>query len=145
MLRSYVCCRRFLRGFLWVIVSFCRSKPKVEQVSGKQCSQQRKTHFSLPAVSASTVSSPNGHSFLEFLKLGVEHIVTGYDHLLFLFGLMVVCRNLRSILTVITCFTIAHSITLALATLDIVRLPGSIVEPLIAASIAYVGIENLVR
>ena len=101
--------------------------------------------ISLPAVSASTVSSRNGHSFLEFLKLGVEHILTGYDHLLFLFGLMVVCRNLRSILTVITCFTIAHSITLALATLDIVRLPGRIVEPLIAASIAYVGIENLVR
>src|ERR1700740_3553076 len=101
--------------------------------------------ISLPAVSASTVSSRNGHSFLEFLKLGVEHILTGYDHLLFLFGLMVVCRNLRSILTVITCFTVAHSITLALAALDIVRLPGRIVEPLIAASIAYVGIENLVQ
>jgi hydrogenase/urease accessory protein HupE len=101
--------------------------------------------ISLPPVSASIVSTRNGPSFLEFLKLGVEHILTGYDHLLFLFGLMVVCRNLRSILTVITCFTIAHSITLALATIDIVRLPGRIVEPLIAASIAYVGIENLVR
>ena len=58
---------------------------------------------------------------------------------------MVVCRDLRSILTVITCFTVAHSITLALAALDIVRLPGRIVEPMIAASIAYVGIENLFR
>jgi hypothetical protein len=46
------------------------------------------------------------------------------------------CRDLRSTLTVITCFTIAHSITLALATLDIVRLPGRIVEPMIAASMA---------
>jgi len=99
----------------------------------------------LPPITLSTVTQSNRHSFLEFLKLGVEHILTGYDHLLFLFALMVVCRDLRSILSVITCFTIAHSITLGLATLDIVRLPGRIVEPLIAASIAYVGIENLVR
>jgi hydrogenase/urease accessory protein HupE len=97
----------------------------------------------LPATT--TVFLHNGNSFLEFLKLGVEHILTGYDHLLFLFGLMVVCRDLRSLLTVITCFTVAHSITLALAVLDIVRLPGRIVEPMIAASIAYVGIENLLR
>jgi hydrogenase/urease accessory protein HupE len=101
--------------------------------------------INLPALCALTVSSRESNSFLEFLKLGVEHILTGYDHLLFLFALMVVCRDLRSILTVITCFTIAHSITLGLATLDIVRLPGRIVEPMIAASIAYVGIENLVR
>jgi hydrogenase/urease accessory protein HupE len=101
--------------------------------------------ISLPAVSVSTVASRDDHSFWEFVKLGVEHILTGYDHLLFLFGLMVVCRDLRSILSVITCFTAAHSITLALATLDIVRLPGRIVEPMIAASIAYIGIENLVR
>lgn len=99
----------------------------------------------LPTVIASAADSNRGHSFLEFLKLGIEHILTGYDHLLFLFALLVVCRDLRSIFTVITCFTIAHSITLALATLDIVRLPGRVVEPMIAASIAYVGIENLIR
>jgi hydrogenase/urease accessory protein HupE len=107
--------------------------------------KKNRFQINLPAVSALTVSSRESYSFLEFLKLGVEHILTGYDHLLFLFALMVVCRDLRSILTVITCFTAAHSITLGLATLDIVRLPGRIVEPLIAASIAYVGIENLVR
>jgi hydrogenase/urease accessory protein HupE len=101
--------------------------------------------INLPEVAALRVPSQDVNSFFAFLKLGVEHILTGYDHLLFLFALMVVCRDLRSILNVITCFTIAHSITLGLATLDIVRLPGRIVEPLIAASIAYVGIENLVR
>ena len=85
------------------------------------------------------------HSFISFLGLGIEHILTGYDHLLFLFALLVVCHSLRSILTVISCFTVAHSITLALAALEIVRLPGRIVEPLIAASIAYVGVENLVQ
>src|SRR5215469_6843900 len=101
--------------------------------------------ITLPVAATSNVSSREGPSFLEFLKLGVEQILTGYDHLLFLFGLMVVCRDSRSILSVITCFTVAHSITLALAALDIVRLPGRIVEPMIAASIAYVGIENLCR
>jgi hydrogenase/urease accessory protein HupE len=107
--------------------------------------KENSLQIELPAITASTVASNKSHSFFAFLKLGIEHILTGYDHLLFLFGLMVVCRDLRSIFTVVTCFTIAHSITLALATLDIVRLPGRIVEPMIAASIAYVGIENLIR
>jgi len=84
-------------------------------------------------------------SFWGFLRLGIAHIWTGYDHLLFLFGLLVVCRSFRSIVAIISCFTIAHSITLALATLNVVNIPSSIVEPMIAASIAYVGIENLVR
>jgi hydrogenase/urease accessory protein HupE len=101
--------------------------------------------INLPATGLSASDSHKSHSFFAFLRLGVEHILTGYDHLLFLFALMVVCRDLRSIFLVITCFTLAHSITLALATLDIVRLPGRIVEPTIAATIAYVGIENLVH
>jgi len=99
----------------------------------------------LPATS-NIAASPNGNpSFFAFLLLGMEHILTGYDHLLFLFGLLIVCRDVRSILTVISCFTIAHSITLALATLGVVRLPASVVEPLIAASIVYVGFENVMR
>jgi len=80
-----------------------------------------------------------------FLRLGIAHIWTGYDHLLFLFGLLAVCRSFRSIVAIISCFTAAHSITLALATLDVVSLPSRFVEPMIAASISYVGIENLVR
>lgn len=84
-------------------------------------------------------------TFWGFIRLGVEHIWTGYDHLLFLFALLVVCRTFRSIVTIITCFTLAHSITLGLATLDIVNLPAAWVEPLIAASIVFVGVENLWR
>ena len=84
-------------------------------------------------------------SFWAFLKLGVEHILTGYDHLLFLLGLLVACRRFRSMALVVTCFTLAHSVTLALAALDVVSLPGRVVEPLIAASILFVGVENLVR
>lgn len=84
-------------------------------------------------------------TFWGFLKLGVEHIWTGYDHLLFLFALLVVCRSFRSIVRIITCFTLAHSLTLALATLEVVNLPSRFVEPAIAASIIFVGVENLVR
>lgn len=84
-------------------------------------------------------------TFWGFVKLGIEHIWTGYDHLLFLFALLVVCRTFRSIAAIITCFTLAHSLTLALATLDVVNLPARWVEPAIAASIVFVGAENLWR
>ncbi|HEX2861504.1 MAG TPA: HupE/UreJ family protein [Lacunisphaera sp.] len=96
-----------------------------------------------PAVSAASGTLPPG--FWGFLKLGVEHIWTGYDHLLFLFGLLLVCRSFRSVVIVITCFTLAHSLTLALATLEVVSLPSRFVEAVIAASIVFVGLENLWR
>ena len=82
---------------------------------------------------------------VSFFSLGVEHILTGYDHLLFLAALLLVCGSFREAATVITCFTVAHSITLALASLDLVRLPSRVVEAVIAASIVYVAVENLFR
>jgi hydrogenase/urease accessory protein HupE len=84
-------------------------------------------------------------SFRQYLTLGIEHILTGYDHLLFLAGLLVACRSLRTVLRIVTCFTIAHSITLALAALNVVALSSRVVEPLIAATIVFVGVENLLR
>lgn len=91
------------------------------------------------------VSGAPSPTFWGFLGMGIGHIWTGYDHLLFLFGLLVVCRRFKSIAAIISCFTIAHSLTLALATLRIVTLPGRITEPAIAASIIFVGLENLLR
>ena len=101
--------------------------------------------ISLPRLTVSAAQPSRGAVFFGFLRLGVEHIWTGYDHLLFLFGLLVVCRSFRSIAGIITCFTLAHSLTLALATLGLVNLPSHLVEPAIAASIVFVGIENLLR
>jgi len=83
--------------------------------------------------------------FVEFLKLGVAHILTGFDHLLFLCALLIGVRQIRPMLGVITCFTLGHSITLALAALGVVTLSPRIVEPLIAASIIVVGVENFIR
>jgi hypothetical protein len=78
----------------------------------------------------------------DFVKLGIEHIFTGYDHLAFLAGLLITTTTLRSLVKVITSFTAAHSITLALATFGLVSLPGRLIESLIALSIAYIAIEN---
>jgi len=79
----------------------------------------------------------------QFIRLGVEHIFTGYDHLAFLLGLLVATATLGSLVKIITSFTIAHSITLALATFSLVSLPTRLTESLIAVSIAYVAAENL--
>lgn len=78
-----------------------------------------------------------------FLMLGMRHILTGYDHLVFLAGLMLAARTLRRLLVSLTAFTAAHSVSLALVVAGGVHAPPSIVEPLIAASIAWVGLENL--
>jgi hydrogenase/urease accessory protein HupE len=99
----------------------------------------------MPRSNASVASFEIVRSFANFLSLGVKHILTGYDHLLFLFGLLLVARGFVSALTIITSFTIAHSITLAVATLHLVQISSRIVEPLIAASIVFVGVENLLR
>lgn len=80
--------------------------------------------------------------FGSFFVMGIEHILTGYDHLVFVFALILIPARLRSLLTIITAFTIAHSMTLAVAVLDIWTPRGSIVEPAIALSIAYVGVED---
>jgi hypothetical protein len=78
-----------------------------------------------------------------FVLLGVEHILTGYDHLLFLLALLLRGGRLVSLLKIITAFTLAHSVTLALAVLDVVVLPDRLVEAVIALSIAFVAAENL--
>ena len=81
--------------------------------------------------------------FRRFLVLGVRHIFTGYDHIAFLIGLLLLGGSVRELVKIVTAFTVAHSITLALAALSILTPSPRIVEPLIAASIIFVGVENL--
>jgi hydrogenase/urease accessory protein HupE len=92
-----------------------------------------------------TNSASNSTSFFRFLALGIEHILTGYDHLAFLLAVLLTGGSLLSNARIITSFTVAHSLTLALATFGVITLPPTIVEPLIAVSIVFVGIENLMR
>jgi hypothetical protein len=78
-----------------------------------------------------------------FFTLGIEHILFGFDHLLFLLALVLRGGNPWSLLKIVTAFTVAHSITLALAVFDILVLPDRVVQAVIALSIAYIAAENL--
>ncbi len=78
-----------------------------------------------------------------YLELGVEHILLGVDHLLFVLALLLITRGTRRLVLTITAFTVAHSITLALATLGFVQVPPPPVEAVIALSIVFVAAEIL--
>ena len=95
----------------------------------------------LPAVTASDDDLNRSHPFLAFLKLGVEHIWLGVDHLLFVFGLLLLVKSRWMLLKTITAFTVAHSMTLALATLGYAHLPGPPLHAAIAFSILTLGVE----
>ena len=81
----------------------------------------------------------------DYLRHGVLHILTGYDHLLFISALVVATVTLWDLIKIITAFTLAHTLTLTLAVLDIVRVSSQIVEPMIALSIVVVALDNVLR
>jgi len=89
-----------------------------------------------------TGAAAPGASFADFLELGVRHIASGADHLLFLLALLLVGVSLRELVTIVTGFTLAHSVTLALGVLGVVRPEAGAIEALIGLSIAVVALEN---
>lgn len=93
-------------------------------------------------VTLSAPAPPLLATLERYLLTGIEHIFSGYDHIAFLIAVVLWARRLVPVIKIVTAFTIAHSITLSLATLNLVVIPGSIVEPAIAASIVYVAMEN---
>ncbi len=99
--------------------------------------------FRLP--SAAMTLAPGFAQGARFFALGIEHILTGFDHLAFLAALLVAGITLRRVLLTITAFTVAHSVTLAAAALGLVHLPGALVESAIAASIVWVAAANLLQ
>jgi hydrogenase/urease accessory protein HupE len=96
-------------------------------------------------IPAGSVKWPVWATFRQFVPLGIEHILTGYDHIAFLLAIIVIGLSIKEILKIITAFTVAHSITLLLAALDIVRLNSRLVESVIAFSICYVALENIFK
>jgi HupE / UreJ protein len=99
----------------------------------------------LCVITASGAAEPSkASSLLGWIKQGFIHILPmGFDHICFILGLFFLQPKVRPLLWQTSAFTLAHSITLALVVLGIFTLPSKIVEPMIAISIAYVGIENL--
>ena len=90
-------------------------------------------------------SSSSTDGWLSFFLLGMNHILSGYDHLLFLFSLLIARQTFKQYAGTITAFTIAHCITLALTVTGVIHVSPRIVEPAIALSICYVALDNLLR
>ncbi len=95
------------------------------------------------AASASPPPANRWRTFRDYLRHGVVHILTGYDHLLFVAALVLAARRFWEMFKVVAAFTCAHTLTLALSVFDIFRLPSFIVEPGIALSILFVALENI--
>ncbi len=101
--------------------------------------------FTPETPTAALIDPPIAQQIISFIRLGVEHIWTGYDHILFLISLLMLGGELGYLLKVVTAFSLSHSVTLFLAALNIVSVPSRWVEIAIALSIAYIASENLWR
>jgi hydrogenase/urease accessory protein HupE len=128
-------------------ILFTQYEPEFTYETGWQPPAPAETTAFAPATSPLPPARPSRGPALsrriwQFFRLGVEHIFLGFDHICFLIALIVVSK-FREIVKIVTSFTVAHSITLILATLDVVSLPSRLVEICIAATIVYVAVENL--
>ncbi len=132
-------------GAAWDLSYVVRTKrPDSNAVSSWLLRYQQPTTIATGWQSAAPLSSADGwRAFFEYLWHGVMHILTGYDHLLFVTALIIATLNFWEMVKVIAAFTLAHTITLGLSVFDIFRLPSYIVEPVIAASIVFVALENV--
>lgn len=135
--------RQFEWTYSWTFATYSLTVPAAggAQVTEWLEGGQRSSPLLLAAVKA----PPSRRAIAaQYLGLGFTHIVPhGLDHMLFVLGIFLVSRRLRQILTQVSAFTIAHSITLALSVYGVISVSPKIVEPLIAVSIAYVAIENI--
>jgi uncharacterized membrane protein len=96
-------------------------------------------------INYALANAPTQHVVGYYLKLGFQHIIPeGFDHILFVIGLCLISTNIKTILWQATAFTVAHTITLALTMKNIIIAPSALVEPVIALSIMFVAIENLI-
>jgi hypothetical protein len=127
--------RRLARGHREMLVVRVNDRVAIETLLDKDSSP----------VTLDVDASPSSPEIARhYVTLGIHHILGGYDHLVFLAGLILTSRRGRELLIALTAFTAAHSVSLALVVIAGVRAPSSIVEPLIAASIAWIGLESLI-
>jgi hydrogenase/urease accessory protein HupE len=128
---------------------FETSNPQHIEYASVSWGDEEPSHYIFSGTNRRETFEPTGRArrgpVHVFFDMGVEHILSGWDHLLFLIALLVGARSIKSLIAVVTAFTVAHSITLALAARDLVSLPSSFVELAIALSIVYVAAENLLK
>jgi len=119
-----------------------------DEISTVLLPSRKPTDFSTGWETATAQASPTPKSdgwrtFGEYFRHGVMHILTGWDHLLFVAALVIATMNFWEMVKVIAAFTVAHTLTLTLSVFAIVRLPPWVVEPVIAVSIIFVAMENI--
>ncbi|MFE4713927.1 HupE/UreJ family protein [Paenibacillus sp. NPDC056722] len=115
------------------------------QQDGEQVQSSAADNSSSSTQTTDEDAEQSASGWVSFFKLGMNHILSGYDHLLFLFSLLIARQTFKQYAAMITAFTVAHSITLTLTVLGIINVPSIIVEPAIALSICFVAIDNMVR
>jgi hydrogenase/urease accessory protein HupE len=116
------------------------------RVSGSNLSREHVVLGPSELVLASPVAKASRWAEVsDFLRWGTFHIFIGYDHIAFLVGLLLATTRLSELVKVVTSFTLAHSATILLSALDVVRVPSRLTEAMIACSIVYIAVENLWR
>lgn len=136
--------RRFTWSYSWTFASYALSirSGSADATTAWLEGGQVSAPFSLAAPPAAI---GRGTIAWRYLVLGFTHIVPyGLDHMLFVLGIFLLSGRVRTMLAQVSAFTVAHSITLALSIYDVVSAPAAVVEPLIAVSIAYVALENVI-
>lgn len=116
----------------------------VELVDADGASRTHVVKPSTPSFVVGDKTTQSSAGVASYFRLGVEHLLSGFDHILFIIGLVLLVRTPMALVKVVTSFTLAHSLTLGLATFGLVSLPQSVVEVVIALSIVFLGVE-LVR
>ena len=106
-------------------------------------SRQQPLVFACNWTNAAATTGDSGRMARQFMRHGMDHILGGYDHLLFVAALVLGAATFWDLFKVVTAFTLAHTVTLTLSVLNILRLPSHVVEPMIAASIVIVAVTNL--
>ena len=137
----------YAAGESWNVSYVVRTKRAgMTEVSSRLLPKLQQTLIATGWPGASQAATPNDwHMFRDYLRHGVMHILTGYDHLLFVAALVIATASFWEMVKVIAAFTLAHTLTLGLSVFNVVRLPSSLVEPVIAASIVFVALQNFLR
>jgi len=125
---------------IWIDGLVRNDKGVLIEYHGKDFNKKRLLRSNKPYMHIKKESS-TGELFLDYVKLGIHHILSGYDHLLFVFSLLLLAKSRRSLLLAITAFTLAHSITLASAMLGLVNIAVAFIEAMIALSIIFLARE----
>src|SRR5215468_1349016 len=115
-----------------------------QEVEGLLLTWREPLVLDVNALASGSASLDRMRMAREYINHGVMHILSGYDHLLFIAALALAVATFWDLVRVISAFTLAHSLTLTLSVLNIVRLPSNIVEPMIAASIVFVALQNVI-